>query len=166
MNIWLIAAISANGFIAESSGQRSLDWTSKEDLAFFIQKTKEVGVVIMGRKTFETFGRPLKDRRLIVMTRQEGVNSQWEGVEFSTLSPIDLIKKLTEEGVKTVVLAGGASLYSQFLEVDLVTDLYLTVEPVLFGQGIPFASDFGRVNLKLIEVKKLNEQSVLLHYKL
>src|SRR3990167_9074056 len=116
MNIWLIAAISANGFIAESSGQRSLDWTSREDLQFFIQKTKEAGVVIMGRKTFETFGRPLKDRRLIVMTRQEGMKSHMEGVEFTTLPPVELVNKLTAEGVKTAVLAGGASLYSQFLQ--------------------------------------------------
>ncbi len=166
MIISLIAAISANGFIAESSDQRSLDWTSREDLEFFIQKTKEAGVVIMGRKTFETIGRPLKDRRLIVMTRQKAMKSDMEGVEFSTLSPVELVNKLTEEGVKTVVLAGGVSLYSQFLQESLVTDLYLTVEPLLFGQGIPFASGFDRMNLNLVEVRKLNQQSVLLHYKI
>ena len=165
MNIWLIAAVSVNGFIAQSSDQRSLDWTSREDLEFFIQKTKEAGVVIMGRKTFETIGRPLKDRRLIVMTRQEGMKSHMEGVEFTTLPPVELVNKLTAEGVKTAVLAGGASLYSQFLQESLVTDLYLTVEPLLFGQGIPFASGFDRMNLKLVEVKKLNEQTVLLHHK-
>ncbi|MBI2473286.1 dihydrofolate reductase [Candidatus Uhrbacteria bacterium] len=166
MNIWLIAAISANGFIAESSGQRSLDWTSREDLEFFIQKTKEAGVVIMGRKTFETIGRPLKERRLIVMTRQEGMMAQMEGVEWWSGRVVELVNKLTEEEVRSIVIAGGSSIYSQFLEAGLVTDLYLTIEPVLFGTGVPFASGFDRMNLTLVEVKKLNQQSVLLHYRI
>ncbi|KKR04546.1 MAG: Bifunctional deaminase-reductase domain protein [Candidatus Uhrbacteria bacterium GW2011_GWF2_39_13] len=165
MEIWLIAAISANGFIAESSDQRSLDWTSKEDTRFFVEKTKEAGVVIMGRKTFETIGKPLKGRRLIVMTRHEGMKTQMEGVEFSTLSPVELINKLTQEGIESFVIAGGSSIYSQFLQAGLVTDLYLTIEPVLFGTGVSFASGFDRMNLNLVEVRKLNEQSVLLHYK-
>jgi len=71
MKIILIAAMTLNGMIAQTRDQNSLEWTSKEDTAFFIEKTKEAGVVVMGQKTFETIGKPLKGRRLIVLTQDE-----------------------------------------------------------------------------------------------
>ncbi len=171
LKVILLAAISADGKIAEQQGQTSLDWTSKEDTRFFVEKTKEVGVVIMGRKTFETFGKPLKGRRLIVLSRQERTKMtekterEKKGtVEFTNEELSLLLSRLQNEGHDAVVVAGGASVYSQFLKQRLVTELFLTIEPVLFGQGISFASDFERVNMKLIETRLLGEQSVLLHY--
>jgi dihydrofolate reductase len=170
MKIILIAAISADGKIAQSQNQNSLEWTSKEDTAFFVAKTKEAGVVVMGRRTFETIGKPLKGRRLIVLsevlplTKGESEGVLLEGVEFVNLKPQDLVQRLKQEGVGELVIAGGSSVYSQFLAAGLVTDVYLTVEPVLFGSGIPLAQGFERIQLSLVEVTKLNEQTVLLHY--
>lgn len=163
MNVWLIAAVTADGKIAQTPGQSSLDWTSKEDTRFFIDKTKEAGVVIMGRKTFDTIGKPLKGRRIIVMTR-ESRESAMEGVEYSTLEPSALLDQLSGEGVETVALAGGSTIYSQFLRDGLVTDLFVTVEPHLFGNGVPLASGFERVDMRLVDVTRLGEQAVLLHY--
>ncbi|TAL49971.1 dihydrofolate reductase [Patescibacteria group bacterium] len=173
MNVWLIAAISADGKIAQVEGQSSLDWTSKEDTRFFIDKTKEAGVVIMGRKTFDTIGKPLKGRRIIVMSHspapllfKEGLGVVTSGtVEFTNLPPRELLDDLTAQGVTTVALAGGSSIYSQFLQEGLVTDLYLTIEPVLFGNGVPLASGFERTDMRLVESIPLNDQAILLHYK-
>ena len=171
MNVWLIAAMSADGKIAESSHQSSMDWTSKEDTRFFIDKTKEAGVMIMGRKTFETIGKPLKGRRIIVMTRNnEPLEGMGEGlvtglVEYTTHQPVELLQHLASEGVETVVVAGGGAVYSRFLQEGLVTDLYLTIEPVLFGDGVSFVSDINRITMRLEEVIQLNDQSVLIHYK-
>lgn len=172
MNIILIAAISLNGKIAQSRDQNSLEWTSKEDTAFFIAKTKESGTVIMGQKTFETIGRPLKGRRLIVLTldqtlKEKNISQDENGtsLEFVEESPKDLIQRLESEGVTSVVIGGGSFVYSSFLREGLVTDLYLTVEPILFGQGIPLAEDFADIQLELVESRMLGEQSVSLHYK-
>ncbi|MBI4435706.1 dihydrofolate reductase [Candidatus Uhrbacteria bacterium] len=176
MNVWLIAAMSADGKIAQAEGQSSLDWTSKEDTRFFIDKTKEAGVVIMGRKTFDTIGKPLKGRRIVVVTRasvprQPPLAPPWEGggsdgtIEYSNLPPRELLSHLASQGVTTVAIAGGSSIYSQFLCEGLVTDLYLTIEPHLFGSGVPLASGFDRLDLHLQEVRQLNAQAVLLHYK-
>lgn len=165
MNVWLIAAMSVDGKIAESADQLSLDWTSKEDTRFFVQKTKEAGVMIMGRKTFETIGKPLKGRRIIVMTRQKDLHFEGEGVEYSSLEPRELLDQLSSEGVSTVVIAGGSSIYSAFLSEHLVTDLYLTIEPHVFGNGVPLASGFERIDLRLVDVTRLSDQAVLLHYK-
>ncbi len=166
MKVVLIAAVSADGKIAQSQDQLSLDWTSKEDLRFFIEKTKEIGVVIMGRKTFDTIGKPLKDRQLVVMTRSPEGYEVMEGVEFTSETPQEILRRLEGLGLKSVVLAGGSSIYSKFLHDGLVTDVYLTVEPILFGQGVPLASGFDRIDMKLEDVSELGENGVLLHYAL
>lgn len=163
MNISLIAAISADGFIAESPHQSSLDWTSKEDTAFFVEKTTEIGAVVFGRTTFETIGKALKGRRTIVMTR--GEKGKVEGVHYTAESPRELVKRLHEEGVRFLAVCGGAKIYSAFLEAGLITEFFLTVEPVLFGKGVPLFSEGKRVDLELVETRKLGESdSVLLHY--
>lgn len=191
MQVILLAAISVDGKIAERTDQTSLDWTSKEDTKFFVEKTKEVGVVIMGRKTFETIGKPLKGRRVIVLSREVNGMTPASGpadssrlfpsagdhavfsvippegiVEYVNLSPHHLLKRLENEGHDAVVVAGGSSVYSQFLRDGLVTDLYLTVEPVLFGTGISFSSDVDRINMQFVEMRMLGSQSILLHYRL
>lgn len=171
MKILLIAAVSLNGKIAQSRDQSSLEWTSKEDTAFFIEKTKESGTVVMGQRTFETIGRPLKGRRLIVLTQDASMKSKsteadenGTRLEFVEESPKDLIARLKSEGVTSVVIGGGSFVYSSFLKEGLVTDLYLTFEPVLFGNGIPLAESFGDVKLAFVESKLLNDQSLMLHY--
>jgi dihydrofolate reductase len=166
MKTILVAAMTANGYIAEEEAQSSLDWTSKEDTKFFIEKTKEVGVLIMGRRTYETIGRPLPGRLMIVMSRTPADFPSQPGVlEFTTAEPTEILRKLEERGYGQVVIAGGASVYSAFLSLGLVDELYLTVEPVLFGKGVPFAKDFARVNLELLDAKPLGSRAVLLHYK-
>ena len=156
--------MSVDGKIAEKAEQSSLDWTSKEDLRFFIEKTKEAGVVIMGRKTFATIGKPLKDRKLVIMTSDPEKQESMDGVEYTSEAPESIVHKLEADGFTSVVIGGGAGVYSQFLAAGLVTDLFLTIEPVLFGRGIPLAQDFDRMNLKIVETRMLNEQSILLHY--
>lgn len=172
MKIILIAAISADGKIAQSANQSSLDWTSKEDTAFFVAKTKEAGVVVMGSRTFETIGKPLKGRRLIVLSEQGGKGGEVDEVdkvaqvEFRNQNPKELVEDLAREGVTQLVIGGGSSVYSQFLQAGLVTDVYLTIEPILFGSGIPLAQGFDRIQMSLVEVTKLNEQTILMHYQI
>lgn len=203
MKIILIAAISVDGKIAEHPDQISLDWTSKEDTKFFVEKTKEAGVVVMGARTFATIGKPLKGRRVIVLTREVAAgrcvygpapacqspqdvggdssplfppthhpavdrmkgNIPSEGdIVYANLAPSQLVKMLEEEGHEAIVVAGGASVYTQFLREGLVTDLYLTVEPVMFGTGVPLVSGIERINLRFISARPLGDQSVVLHF--
>lgn len=164
MKVSLVAAMSVNGKIAEHGDQSSLDWTSKEDLRFFVEKTKEAGVVIMGRKTFATIGKPLKDRKLVVLTSRPNEQESMIDVEYTADEPAMILGRLEREGYTQVVIAGGASVYSQFLSAGLVTDLFLTIEPVLFGGGVLLAEGFDRVSLKFVEMKMLNEQTIVIHY--
>lgn len=119
---------------------------------------------MMGRKTFATINKGLKGRRIIVLTRDPSKELPIPGVEFTSEEPVALVRRLENEGVAELVLGGGASVYGQFLNAGLVTEVYLTVEPFLFGGGVPLAQGFDRVALKLESVQQLNSQTILLHY--
>jgi len=159
-------AMSADGFITKHQGGL-VDWTSKEDKKHFRTITKEVGAVIYGKKTFDTFPKPLPDRLNIVMTRNpEGLEQQEGLLEFTNAEPLALLKDLAKREFEQVVLGGGAQINKLFLEQNLVDEIYLTIEPKLFGSGHPLLSETKiDVDLELIHMTNLTQDSLLLHYK-
>ncbi len=126
--------------------------------------------MIMGRKTFDTIGHGLKDRKMIVMSRtpssfEEGAGGgRVDGVEFTSETPKEILDRLAAQGFTSVAITGGSKIYSLFLKEKLVTDLFVTIEPILLGEGIPLAESFGDVKLRFVESKMLGAESVLLHY--
>ena len=165
VSVVLIAVISLDGKITESASSASLEWASREDREFFVSKTKEIGVVVMGRKTFDTIGKSLAGRRVIVMTRSPQMQTLIDGVEFTDESPEMLVARLASEGVRRLALAGGASLYRAFMQGGLVNELFVTVEPVLLGEGIGFLGGIDKMRLSLLDVARLGEHGILAHYK-
>ena len=138
MKVILYAAVSVDGKLAEATGQVSTDWTSEADYKWFVAQTKVCGVVAMGRKTFSTISRPLKDRLLYVMTRSpESCEPMGDSVIFTSMTPEEIVADAEARGYKTLALAGGSEIHTLFFEAGLVDELYLTVEPVLFGHGVP-----------------------------
>jgi dihydrofolate reductase len=117
----------------------------------------------MGRKTFATIGKPLKNRLNVIMTSTPGVDEPGL-LEYTLATPAEILASLDARGYKEAAICGGSSVYSQFLKEGLVDEVYLTVEPVLFGSGVPLASDFSRINMKLIDTERLGDQAVLLHF--
>ncbi len=165
MNTWLLAAITLDGKIAEESDQLA-DWTSKSDKRFFVKKTKEAGVLIMGRTTYETIGRPLPGRLNIVMTRSpERYESIHGELEYTSVTPEDIISSLKGRGFESCVIAGGGQIYKQFIDAGLITDYFLTIEPILFGRGVGLADGINPVKLDLISQESLGGEAALLHLK-
>jgi dihydrofolate reductase len=163
INCFMIAALSADGFITPATDAVGLStvWTSEEDKKNFVEKTKEAGVVIMGSKTFETFGaRPLKERRNIIYSK----NKKYEGTETISEDPRKLIARLEKEGVRNLAICGGASIYSLFLEAGVIDKMFLTIEGIVFGQGINLFSKPLEKKLKLDSVNKIGDNTVLLEY--
>lgn len=168
MKITLLASITADGFIAQATSQSSLNWTSKEDTRFFIQKTKEIGTIIMGSTTFATIKPkhlPFVGRKIIVLSRSE-LHLPYDQAEVRVESGAisDVLAKLEAEGIKHAVLAGGASVYTQFMQAGLVDELFLTVEPIVFGAGIKLFSEAIQVKLHLEQVIDLPDQTKVFHY--
>jgi len=159
-------AQTVDGKIAKSINDNSLNWTSLEDKKHFGEVTKQIGTVIMGSKTYEAMGqKALKNRKLIIMTSNPKKYETKEGVEFFTGTPEELVKNLESAGVDHVVLAGGARLNNSFMKDKLVDELLITVEPLIWGNGISiFEGEQIDAKLELIEIAKLNQDTLLLHY--
>nr|AIA11637.1 RibD C-terminal domain protein [uncultured bacterium] len=163
MRVFIIAAITADGFIGRNSGH-SADWTGGEDKKVFVRLTKEAGTIVMGSRTFATIGRALPGRRNIVYTtRPKEITA--EGVETTKEAPADLLARLEKEGVKAVAICGGGAIYNLFMSEGLVDELYLTVVPLLFGQGVTLFNGELDSKLDLTETTPLADGSLLLHYR-
>ena len=134
MNVVLVAAISADGYIARHKNELA-DWTTKEDKQYFVRRTKELGVMIMGRTTFQTIGRALPGRRMIVMTRSPDKYAA-DNVEFTDLQPVQLLKQLESEAVESVAVVGGARIYTEFATAGLLDELDLSIVDIELGDGI------------------------------
>jgi dihydrofolate reductase len=162
MRVFLIAAVTADGFIGRSSGHNA-DWTGKVDKQLFVRLTKEAGVIVMGARTLATIGRALPGRRNIVYTsRPEGITV--EGIETTSEPPAALIKRLEAEGHNAVAIIGGATIYDLFMRAGLVNEIYLTIVPILFGQGLSLFTGQLTTQLNRKELTQLEDGAVLVHY--
>lgn len=161
--VTLMMAMTADGKIAKTSGHFP-DWTSKEDKKLFAEISKGHGVVMMGEKTFATFPSPLRDRLNVVFTMEKNKPEQ-AGVKWVSGEPETVLLELEKMGHTSALLGGGAFLNTIFLEKKLINEIILTVEPKIFGAGLGlFNGDFN-VSLKLLEVKKINDNSIMIKYK-
>ncbi len=163
MKIIMMMAMTTDGKIAKNSDHFP-NWTSREDKKMFAELSKKAGVVIMGDKTFFTFPAPLKDRLNVVFTLKKDPKPI-EGVKWVSGEPELVLKELEQLGYKDAILGGGSYMNSLFLEKGLIDEILVTVEPKIFGDGLGlFKGDFD-VDLELLEVKKINGNSVVLRYK-
>lgn len=174
--VYIIVATSLDGFIAQEKSQPSIEWASKEDNQLFHQRTKKTGVIVMGGSTYQTINSkylPLAGRLNIVYSHQSReelvkklgidvskVNDQT--LQVTSLSPIQLIAQLQNRGFSEIAICGGSSIYTQFLQSGLVKKLYVTVEPVIFGEGIKLFNQVAVKSLNLISSKKLNKNGSML----
>lgn len=117
----LIAALAENRVIGRDN---QLPWHLPADLKHF--KAMTLGKpIIMGRKTWDSLGRPLPGRLNLVVSRQAGL--QLDGAEVFASLDTALARAgewAGEQGVAEVMLIGGAQLYEQGLA--LAERLYLT----------------------------------------
>lgn len=187
MHTFLIAALSLDGFIAQNPDQVSTAWTSKEDKQFFSRRTKEAGVMVLGSATFLTFKRMLPGRAMIIYTRdvekfRQTLKEQeisLDVIELSvetealrqdvlyatSLSPKELVADLEKRGCKELAVCGGSSIYTQFLQAKCLDTLLLTIEPTVFGKGVPLFNDTAFSTLHLTKTENLSDQTLLLEYR-
>lgn len=158
----MMMAITVDGKIAKDKTQFA-DWTSREDKKLFVEISKRCGVIMMGENTFKTFPAPLKERLNVVFTENPD-QAAIPGVKFVSGEPTAVLKELEELGYSEVLLGGGSFLNSLFLEQKLISEIVLTVEPKIFGSGLSLFNRDLEANLKLLEFKKLNEDTLMLHY--
>jgi dihydrofolate reductase len=161
--VTMMMAITADGKIAKNKDQFA-NWTSREDKKLFVEISKHHGVIIMGENTFKTFPSPLKNRLNVVFSYEKN-NTEIEGVKWVSGEAGKVLEDLAKLGYKSALLGGGAAINSLFLKEKLISEIILTVEPNIFGAGLSlFNQDFD-IDLTLKEVRKLNDNTLMLRYK-
>lgn len=114
MKVIIIAAVSKNGVIGLSNGK--MPWHIKEEFQHFKETTFGFPV-IMGRKTFETLGKPLSGRLNIVITRNRNIKLKSESLKvFNDL--ITAIKYCNENHFEKIFIIGGGEIYSQSISLS------------------------------------------------
>ncbi len=170
MKVILIEVASINGKITRGLEGNIYEWSSEEDREFFFKMRDEHDLIVMGSGTFEAvkdliLASLVSGKLRIVMTKSPEEFKEYEQeniLEFSAETPEELVTSLSGK-YKQMLLVGGSSLASSFIEEGLIDEIYLTLEPVAFGSGKPvFADGNFETNLELVSTKKLNKQGTLL----
>lgn len=118
----LIAAMGLNHVIGRDN---QLPWHLPEDLKYFRSMTWGKPIV-MGRKTFDSLGRPLPGRTNIVITGQQGLQLPGASVQHSVNAALEQAERQALlDGVDEIMVIGGETLYRQTLE--RADRLYLTL---------------------------------------
>lgn len=168
MEVSLIAATTIDGYIARHEGESSFDWTSQEDKRFYIEHLKSADAIVMGKTSFQTFKRHPRNTDWYIYTSQPenftNPNPKIITAQGTNAAPEDLIQQLKEKGKHHVAICGGKSIYTQFMAAGIITKIFLTIEPIVFGGGIKLFDKPTSKKLQLAEVIKLSEKTVVLEY--
>jgi len=166
----LYIAMSLDGYIAtldDDLGFLSLVEQEGEDYGYagFL---KTVDTVIVGRRTYDKvrsmgyeFPYSDKDAYIITRTSRPSIGS----VKFYTGSLTELVACLKSEPGKNIFVDGGAEIVNKLLRDNLIDEFYISVIPVLLGDGIPlFKSGRPEIGLKLIDSKHFEKGLVQMHF--
>lgn len=167
MKIVLIMVSSVDGKITRWFDGDSFEWTSKEDKKHFQSMVHRSNLIVMGSKTYDLIRpTPKKGTFRIVLSsspRRYVALTVPGQLEFTDESPRELIDRLSKQGFMQMLLVGGGAVNQSFFEEGLVDELWLTIEPRIFGKGKMLVSESELdVFLELLSVEKLNMQGTLL----
>jgi len=167
MKVILVVVVSIDGKTTRWNSPDVHDLSSKEDQKYFFSTLTKNNLVIMGRKTFEVakpdiYKNPEKLR--VVITKNSKKYKDVEGrLEFTNDSPKKILANLEKRGFKQAMLVGGSEINTLFFKDKLVDEVWITIEPKIFGMGNGLtAIEKLDVELKLISSRKLNKNGTLL----
>lgn len=117
----MIAAVAKNNVIGRDGG---IPWRIPSDMAFF-KRTTMGKPIVMGRKQYESVGRPLPGRTNIVVTRQEGYQPDGVIVIGSLAAAVERAKTVADAGgANEAMIIGGGEIYAQGMA--LADKLYIS----------------------------------------
>ena len=112
IRISMIAGVAGNGVIGS---EQTIPWRVPSDMAFF-KKTTMGKPIVMGRKQYETVGKPLPGRTNIVITRQKDYRREGIVVFHSIEDALEKAGQIAAaDGVDEIMIIGGGELYAQLM---------------------------------------------------
>ena len=137
-----------------------IPWNIKGEKKQFKELTTG-NIVIMGRKTYEEIGKPLPNRRNIVITK----NPLWDGVEHHKSLKKAISICLATDYEKDIYIAGGTSLYREVVEKSIPIDnYYITIVNEYIVGGDRFFPNFDK-SLYNRSIIKSTPEYTRFHYK-
>ncbi|MFH0728242.1 MAG: dihydrofolate reductase [Pseudomonadota bacterium] len=164
MKVILVMALTVDGKTGLTSNHFP-DWTEPADKKLFMSVSKKAGVIIMGSKTFDTFGAPLPGRKHVVLTRNADRAVEGGQVVFTSKKPAEILADLEMEGYGEAVLGGGGGINFLFACEGLIDEILVTFSPKIFGAGLSLFSDKIIMDLALLETGILGEHTVFARYR-
>lgn len=166
----LYIAMSLDGYIAKTNDDISfLNGVEKEGEDYgYNDFISHVDAVIIGRKTYEkvlsmvgSFPHADKDAYVITKFPKEKIGK----TGFYNGDLTELVKQLKEKPGKHVFVDGGAQVVQALLEERLIDEIYISVIPILLGEGISlFKQGLPEQKLRLINSRSYDKGLVQLHY--
>jgi dihydrofolate reductase len=123
----MIVGVAENGVIGHD---QTIPWRIASDMAFF-KRTTMGKPIVMGRKQYETVGRPLPGRTNIVITRQAGYQPEGVLVFHDTESALARAAEIAAaDGVDEIMIIGGGELYAQLMgQADRLYVSHIALSP-------------------------------------
>jgi len=170
---------SLDGFI--EGPNREIDWIIMEkDLGVYLNNfAKEIDTVFYGRTSYELYGHyvPDTDKGDGLTEFYTSVNKLKKYVFSHTLQPNDIpdtvisgdiaeaVQQIKKQPGKDIWLFGGSSLLTSFINLNLVDEYRISLQPVILGAGNPLFKDIqSRVPLRLIKTDTSASGVVALYY--
>ena len=160
----LYVAPSLNGFMTR--GETDSEWVSDEDL--FAKISADIGCILVGRKTFEQFQGsiyPVPNTINIVLSKEDR-SSDNKGVHFT--KDIDqALNKIKELDIEKFIVVGGSQTISSCLEYSFIDQVYLSLHPYIFSNGLPaFGSLKKDYDLSFNRIIHQESNFLLIDYKI
>ena len=169
MKVILDMAMTVNGIIARKNFNE--DFLSEYNWEVFCKIANGIGCIVIGRRTHDIITTyenytldKIKNVKKIVISKNKSLKGTKDF--FFVNSPKEAINKAKTFGFKEVLLAGGGKINSEFMKLGLVDEIFLNINPVILGDGIRVIAESNfQYKLKLLEIKKLKEGIIRVHYK-
>ncbi len=166
MKVIVIFVTTLDGKITKWGDLHVMRWSSPEDQKYFRAIWNDSPLIIMGSSTFDFD--PIKPSRkslLHIMTRNPEKYKIYEvpgELEFSSETPRELVKRFGSQ-FEQMLVVGGPHVATSFFKDGQVDELWLTLEPKIFGEGGNFAvgADLD-VELSLISMERMNDRGTLI----
>ena len=166
MKTILIFVSTLDGKITKWGDPQVRSWSSRDDQNYFDTIWNSTRIIIMGSGTYNPDPvKPTSNHLFIVMTRQPSKykNSEKPGqLEFTDATPHVLLKRIEKYGDGKILIVGGPQIATLFLREQLIDEVWLTIEPKIFGVGSSFVTEEKLdISLNLLSTEKINEQGTL-----
>lgn len=172
MRCVLIVAQSLDGFITRHDAPGA-GWASAADQCWFRDALADFDCSVMGRVTYASARTQIRaagnnGRQRVIVTRNPtalAADTVPGSIHFTAAAPPAILAELAAAGRHRCALLGGAQIHDAFLAAGVVDELWVTIEPRLFGAGTPIVHARQDRRLRLIGHTRLDDSdSIVLRY--